>query len=162
MLGRLVLIFILVPLVDLILLLRVGQMLGFWATLWIVILMGMLGAALARHQGLQTLARINAALAVGQIPTAPLADGALILLAAALLITPGFLTDVSGLALLIPPVRRLLRSGLTRWFQRRVVVTGFCDPAGSTSDDTRSDEPHIDFPAGPRPTKYVENEAMRK
>jgi UPF0716 protein FxsA len=157
-----VLIFILVPLIDLVLLLRVGQMLGFWPTLWLVILMGMLGAALARRQGLQTLARINAELAAGQVPTTPLADGALILLAAALLITPGFLTDVFGLALLIPPVRRLVRSGLTRWFQRRIAVTGFPTPSDWIEGETLHGDPKTDEPPGPRPVKHVENEAIQK
>jgi UPF0716 protein FxsA len=162
MLGRLVLIFILVPLIDLIVLLRIGEVLGFWPTLALVLLMGMLGAALARHQGLQTLARINAEIAAGRLPTTPLADGALILLAAALLVTPGFLTDVLGVALLLPPVRRLFRAGLTRWFQRQIVVTGFSPPGDSISNDTAPGNAGFDVPTAPRPVKYVKNEATRK
>lgn len=97
-------------------------MLGFWPTVGVVILTGFVGATLARWQGLRTLARIQGELASGRMPGDELADGALILLAAALLVTPGFLTDLLGAFLLIPPTRRLFRGALRRYFTRRMVV----------------------------------------
>lgn len=162
MFGRLLLLFIAVPLIDLIALLRVGRLLGFWPTLALVLLMGTLGAALARAQGLRTLTRINNDLAAGRMPSDALADGALILLAGALLVTPGFLTDIVGLALLIPPVRGLFRKLLTKWFRSRVVVTRI-GPGGSWPADDglgATDSAHNGSPV--RPVKRVENEALHK
>lgn len=122
MLGWLLILFIGLPLADLILLLRIGGVLGFWLTVGVVILTGLVGATLARWQGLRTLARIQGELASGRMPGDELADGALILLAAALLVTPGFLTDLLGVFLLIPLTRRLFRGALRRYFTRRMVV----------------------------------------
>jgi len=141
MLGRLIIIFITVPLLDLLLLLRVGQAINFWPTVSIVILTGILGAALAKRQGLKTLAAINTELAAGRMPAAELADGVLILLAGAVLITPGFLTDLFGFALLFPPMRRFIQRRLTRYFQSRTTIT--------MADDFQT----------PRPMKYVKNES---
>ncbi|HVP11717.1 MAG TPA: FxsA family protein [Phycisphaerae bacterium] len=162
MLGRLLLIFVLLAFVDLMLLIQIGQVLGLWATLALVMLTGMLGTALARRQGLQTLAHINTELAAGRAPTAALADGAVILLAAVLLITPGFLTDVLGLAMLVPPLRRLFRDLLARWFQRRVNVSGFASPTDWVPGDGLNGGSDTDAFSGPRPVKHVENEALRK
>lgn len=122
MLGWFFILFIGLPLADLVLLLRIGGVLGFWPTVGVVILTGFVGATLARWQGLRTLARIQGELASGRMPGDELADGALILLAAALLVTPGFLTDLLGVFLLIPLTRRLFRGALRRYFTRRMVV----------------------------------------
>ena len=119
------------------------------------------GAALARHQGLRTLARINTELSAGRMPTAELADGLLILLAGAVLLTPGFLTDALGLLLLIPLFRRVFKGVLTRYFKARIVVpdihagSGQSMPWPDGSTGTMSE-------TGPHPSKYVENEALRK
>ncbi len=125
MLGWLFILFIGLPLADLVLLLRIGGVLGFWPTVGIVLATGFAGAALARWQGLRTLARIQGELADGRMPGDDLADGALILLAAALLVTPGFLTDLLGVFLLIPVTRRLFRGALRRYFTRRTAVAHF-------------------------------------
>jgi UPF0716 protein FxsA len=162
MLIRVIFIFILLSVMDLVLLLRIGQELGFWTTLWLVVLTTVAGIALAKRQGLRTIANINADLAAGRAPTTAMADGALILAASALLITPGFLTDVLGLVLLIPPVRRILRGVVTRWFQRRIVVSGF--PASTTWENGNGgmDGVSPDAASPLRPVKHVENEALRK
>jgi UPF0716 protein FxsA len=123
MLGWLAILFIALPLADLVLLLRVGGLLGFWPTCGLVVLTGIVGAWLARRQGVRTLGRVRSELAAGRMPGEDLADGALILLAAALLVTPGFLTDLLGILLLVPPARRVIRGILGRHFQRRMVVT---------------------------------------
>ena len=152
MLAWLFFLFVAIPLADLIVLLRIGEVLHFWPTLTLVILTGMAGAALARRQGLRTLARVQESLATGQMPGRELADGAIILLAAALLVTPGFLTDVFGLLLLIPPVRALFRGALASYFKRRIVVTGISRPM--------SGEPFDPFPG--QPARHVRNEAIRE
>ncbi len=114
----LLLVFIAFPLLELALLIRAGQVLGFWPTLAIVVGTAVLGATLLRRQGLQVLTRLSAELAAGRPPIQPLADGAMLLLAGAFLIAPGLLTDVIGLLLLLPPVRAAIRRGVARRLQR--------------------------------------------
>ncbi|MBN2559306.1 MAG: FxsA family protein [Phycisphaerae bacterium] len=161
MFGRLLLVFIAVPLVDLVILLRIGQFLRFWPTVGLVILTGVLGAALAKHQGLRTLARINAELSAGRMPTSQLADGLLILLAGAVLITPGFLTDLFGLLLLLGPFRRIFKRALARYFKTHIVVADASARPGAAPGefDVPAD---VDPAAEQRPMKYVENEALHK
>ncbi len=167
MFARLLLAFIIIPLVDLVILVHVGGYLGFGATIAIVVVTGFAGAALAKRQGLRTLNRINAELTAGKMPTSELADGVLILLAGAVLITPGFLTDAFGLLLLVPAFRKLLKGALGRYFRSRIVVTdlhGHREPeAGPGSMPDITDSPPVDAarPSG-RPAKYVENEALHK
>jgi len=119
MLTRLVVLFALVPIVELALLIQVGQRLGVWWTLAIVILTGLAGACLARHEGFGVVQRIKRDLADGVLPAAPLLDGALILAGGLLLLTPGLLTDVVGLLVLVPwsreRVKRLLKRRFGLW-----------------------------------------------
>lgn len=117
---KLLLLFIGVPLLELALLIELGQRIGFWPTLAIVILTGIAGAALAHWQGLRALARIQAELSAGKIPAAELLDGLLILIAGVMLLTPGFLTDICALLLLLPFVRTLVRQWLKAKFLRMV------------------------------------------
>ena len=102
------------PLIELALLLQVHGAIGLEATLALVLLTGTTGAALARWQGLKTFARVRESMAQGRLPGQALFDGALILFAGALLVTPGVLTDAVGFALLVPAVRRLVGRGLRR------------------------------------------------
>ncbi|MCA8924566.1 MAG: FxsA family protein [Planctomycetes bacterium] len=111
--------FVVVPLVELYLLLQVGQVLGLGATVGLVLVTGLLGAALARQQGAAVLRKLEAAAASGEGVGQTLAEGALVLVAGVLLLTPGVLTDAVGLALLIPPVRRRVAPALARRFVRR-------------------------------------------
>jgi UPF0716 protein FxsA len=101
-------VFIVVPVVELALLLRVGGFLGFWPTLGLVLLTGAAGAALARAQGFRVLARLQSEVAAGRVPGEALLDGVCILLGGVLLLTPGFLTDGLGFTLLLPPARAIL------------------------------------------------------
>jgi UPF0716 protein FxsA len=116
---RLALAFILIalPLLEMALLIKTGQLIGFWATLGMVVAAGLLGALILARQGLTVLRRTREALAQGRPPVAPVLDGVFLLLAAALLITPGFLSDVLALLLLIPPVRR----SVARWGVKQLV-----------------------------------------
>lgn len=123
MLGILLLLFIALPILELILLLRIGAWLGGWTAVALVLATGVIGAMLARSQGARVLLEIRAELGAGRLPVARLVDGALILAAGLLLITPGILSDTFGILLLFPPSRALFR----RWVSgrmRRMVETG--------------------------------------
>lgn len=100
-----------VPFVELALLISLGQQIGFWPTIALVIATAILGAVVLNRQGLQTMQRISAALASGEPPIQPVVDGFFLVIAGAFLLTPGVLTDAIGLALLVPAVRR----ALARW-----------------------------------------------
>ena len=111
------LILIALPVVELALLIKTGQTIGLWATLGLVVGAGLLGALILAHQGLSVLRRTQQSLAQGRPPVAPVLDGVFLLLAGALLITPGFLSDVLALLLLVPAVRR----GVARWGVKQLV-----------------------------------------
>lgn len=110
--SRLFLLFAIVPFMELYVLIQVGSELGLFTTIALVMLTAGVGAWLARTQGLEVLARIQAETAAGHTPTDSLLDGACILLAGILLLTPGFITDGLGLCLLFPPTRMLIRGWL--------------------------------------------------
>jgi UPF0716 protein FxsA len=136
LLARLALLFVGVPLLELFILVRLGQVVGLWPTIGLVVLTGFVGASLARLEGLRTLWRIRGELARGQLPGKALLDGLAILLGGALLLTPGILTDIVGFSCLLPPTRRVLLDRIKRSFERRLKsgsiqvthVTGF--PSG--------------------------------
>src|SRR5918999_2813474 len=112
--------FLLLPIAELYVIIQVGQAIGLLPTLAILVLDGFVGAALARSQGRAAWERFNRALTEGRVPARETADGAMIILGGALLLTPGFITDVVGLALLFPPTRALIRGGIGRLARRRV------------------------------------------
>lgn len=114
-----------VPLVELALLLTIGQAIGVPLTVALVIGTGLLGASLARAEGLKTFFEFQRQLSGGGIPAGPLADGAMILVAAAFLVTPGILTDAAGFSLLIPPIRAVLKKLLGKYFAGAVQVRTF-------------------------------------
>lgn len=119
MFFRLFLLFTLVPLVELGLLIKIGNFVGVLPTIALVVFTGALGAWLARSQGLKTLHRVQQEWAGGQIPTDALLDGMLILVAGAVLLTPGLLTDLAGFFLLTPFGRGKVRTAVTNYFRRR-------------------------------------------
>jgi UPF0716 protein FxsA len=112
--------FLLLPIAELYVIIQIGQAIGLVPTLALLIVDGFVGAALARSQGRVAWERFNRALAEGRVPARETFDGAMIILGGALLLTPGFITDVVGLCLLIPPTRALLRAGVARLARRRV------------------------------------------
>jgi UPF0716 protein FxsA len=126
--------FIIVPFVEMYLLIRIGTEIGAAATICLVLGTALAGASLTRLEGWRTLHRIQAALAEGMVPAEEMIDGVLIFAAGLVLITPGFLTDALGFALLVPSTRRAIK----RWLRRRlddmvgrgdlrVIVTDFDD-----------------------------------
>jgi len=120
MFFRLLFLFTAVPIAELFLLLWIGERIGLLATLALVFGTGILGAALARTQGLKTFLEVQREFAAGRLPASALIDGLLILVAGAVLLTPGLLTDLCGFFLLVPPGRRLVRGVLRRWFEKKV------------------------------------------
>ena len=153
--GRLLILFIAVPVVELVLLIEIGQRVGTLATVGLIIGTGIVGASLARQQGISTLARLRNDLDAGQLPAEPIVDGVLILLAAAVLITPGVLTDLVGFLCLVPACRRRLKHFLKRRFERAVQEgTVGVTMASAVAGDQSRQPPMKDVtpgrPAGPR------------
>jgi UPF0716 protein FxsA len=118
--GRLLLLFVALPAVELALLIEIGERIGTVPTLALILCTGLAGAALARHQGLGVLRALQAETAAGRLPAGSLLDGVLILLAAALLVTPGVLTDAFGFLCLVPAFRAVLKRALRRRLERAV------------------------------------------
>jgi UPF0716 protein FxsA len=121
----LALLFLVVPIIELALIIKIGAAIGALNTIGLLILSSVVGGWLMKREGLGVLRRIQASVASGRVPGAELIDAFLILLGGALMIAPGFLTDLLGIALLLPPVRAVVRRVLRRRFAARV--------AGSTS-----------------------------
>jgi UPF0716 protein FxsA len=118
--GKLLLLFILVPAIELALLIELGQHIGTLPTLALIAGTGALGASLARLQGLSVLRQMQRELAAGRLPAGSIVDGVIVLLAGALLITPGILTDTLGFLCLVPAFRRMLKRALWRRLARAV------------------------------------------
>ena len=116
MFGRLLLLFLTVPLVDLALLVAVGDRVGLGVTVGVVVLTAVAGSWLARREGVAAWRRVQDKLRTGGLPGPELIDGVVILVSGALLLTPGFLTDVAGLLGLLPPTRAVAR----RWLRSRL------------------------------------------
>ena len=120
MLIRLILLFTVVPLIELYLLIQVGRYLGTLPTIMIVLITGIIGGLLARSQGLNVQRQIRADFQNGIIPTDSLFDGLFILIAGALLITPGMITDVFGFVLMVPGFRGWLKRWLKEILKRKI------------------------------------------
>lgn len=145
-LTRLILLFVAVPLVELYLLVRIGETIGLGPTILLVLLTGALGATLARAQGLATWNRFQRSMSEGRLPGRELLEGILILVAAAVLLTPGILTDAIGFLLLAPPLRRWLVGKLARRMEARIVVahSGASASGPRPGDDPRPPGDTID------------------
>jgi UPF0716 protein FxsA len=118
----LITLFIVLPLVELYVILKVGDAIGVVPTILLLAADSVLGSVLLRSQGRSVWRRFNAALAEGKMPHREVLDGVLVIFGGAFLITPGFVTDVIGLLLLLPPTRALIRSQVVRRLGRRVTV----------------------------------------
>src|ERR687890_499820 len=119
----LVALFILVPIAELAIIIQVGQAIGVWWTIALLIADSILGSLLMRSQGRAAWRRFNEAIRAGRVPAREVADGVLVIFGGALLLTPGFLTDVVGLLFLLPPTRALIRRLFLREAMRRIAVS---------------------------------------
>ena len=121
MLLPLIVLFVLVPIAELAIIIQVGQAIGVWWTIAILVADSLLGSALMRSQGRSTWRRFNETMQSGRVPATEVLDGGLVIFGGALLLAPGFLTDILGLVLLLPPTRAVIRRLLVRRFALRMV-----------------------------------------
>jgi UPF0716 protein FxsA len=143
----LVLLFIVVPVVELYVIIQVGEAIGLWPTLALLLLDAILGSLLLRHQGRGAWRRFNEALSQGRFPGKEVADGLLIVIGGTLLLAPGFLTDIVGLLLLIPPTRALVRAVMKRFTIGRFTVVGMGagGPFGGSDPGSARPSRHYDY-----------------
>ena len=128
---QLLFLFVVVPFVELYILIELGTRIGAMPTLGIVIITGIAGAALAKHQGLEVLRRIQTEMKYMQMPGDAMFDGVLVLVGGILLMTPGILTDITGFLLLIPFSRSIFKLYLKEWIRRKIQsgeVVYYSDP----------------------------------
>jgi UPF0716 protein FxsA len=128
-----------VPVAELVVLLRVADGIGIPETILLLLAISAVGAWLVKREGLGVLRRIQTTVDRGKVPTRELVDGALIMLAGALLVTPGFLSDFVGILLLLPPTRAVLRAVVLSALARRahLRVTTFGGPGGRSPQPPR-------------------------
>lgn len=133
----LLILFILIPIIEIGLFIQVGGIIGLWPTLAIVVLTAIIGTAMLRNQGISTMTRLQSKLQKGESPVDTMVHGALILVSGVLLLTPGFFTDGIGFLLLFPPVRTaLIKWGATKVFGGGFVVMGQTHQTRQTDNDT--------------------------
>ncbi|MSR22349.1 MAG: FxsA family protein [Gemmatimonadetes bacterium] len=143
MILRLGCLLVLVPVLELVILIRIGQEIGVWPTIGLVVGTGLLGVLLARREGVRVLRAIQLELSAGRLPTEALLEGAAVLLGGALLVMPGILTDLAGLVLLLPTTRRLfsawVRSRMAGALERGTLHIGVWGPGPHPSAES---DPH--------------------
>ena len=127
---RMLILFIIVPLVELFLLVVVGGRVGLFPTIILVALTGAWGAYLAKSQGLSILAKIQSETAAGRVPTAELVDGLLVLIGGVVLLTPGLLTDLVGFLLMVPSFRAIIRKRVKAKFAAQISAFNIHTPSG--------------------------------
>ena len=141
----LVLLFIVIPIAELYVIIQVGESIGLWPTLLLLLLDAVLGSLLLRHQGRGAWRRFNEALAQRRFPGKEVADGVLIVIGGTLLLAPGFITDIFGIFLLIPPTRAIARAVLKRFTVARFVMVDTSGLGGAVGRGPEAGGP------GPRP-----------
>lgn len=159
--AKLFLLFVIMPIVEIAVLINVGEIIGGWNTVALVILSALVGAHLVRREGLTTMAKAQQKMQEGQMPAEELGAGLLLLIAGVLLVTPGFITDIFGLLLTLPYTRGKLAKivmqnmhvvGGTRGFSGGFEARGF---HSGTQHDTRS-------PFGPDTDDIIDGEVVNK
>jgi UPF0716 protein FxsA len=152
----LVALFIVVPIIELYVIIQIGSLIGVWPTVALLLADALLGSLLLRHQGRGAWRRFNQALAERRFPGREVADGLLIAVGGTLLLTPGFVTDIVGLILLVPPTRAIIRRLMRGYVTRRFVIVGSPAPGGgwaqssprsydydSTAEEVDGDDPRL-------------------
>ncbi|MCP4493828.1 MAG: FxsA family protein [Gammaproteobacteria bacterium] len=137
----LTLIFLVVPVIEIFLLIQVGEVIGAWWTVSLVILTAVIGVNLLRYQGISTLMRAQKKLQSGKMPAQEMLEGIGLVVAGAFLLTPGFFTDGIGFCLLMPPIRRMLVAGIVS----KMAVSGrFVHTHGSAASRSPHESDVID------------------
>jgi UPF0716 protein FxsA len=137
--GKLFLLFTLVPFIEVYILIRVGSHIGFWETVCIVIMTGMIGAWLARQQGSHLFRKLLQDIQQGRLPADTILDGVLVLIGSVLLITPGFITDIFGIGLIFPPTRLVVRKILQKRITAKIKHGMSKMKSGAVHDDAHPD-----------------------
>jgi UPF0716 protein FxsA len=132
----LVVLFVAVPIAELFVIIQVGEAIGVWWTVALLIADSVLGSLLMRSQGRLAWRRFSEAVRAGRVPAREVADGVLVIFGGALLLTPGFLSDVVGLLFLLPPTRAVIRRVFLREAMRRITVS----VAGAATPPRRGDD----------------------
>ncbi len=156
----LLVLFTVIPAVEIGLFVEIGGRIGALATFAVVLFTGVAGASLARSQGMRVVTEVQGALTGGKMPTDELLEGAFVLFGGALLLTPGFLTDFLGLACLLPPTRKAMAVVAKRWAARRIDVVGqgrfdvggFNVRTGPVRPGPAAQQTHIDLSGQQTPT----------
>ncbi|OEU75338.1 MAG: membrane protein FxsA [Desulfuromonadales bacterium C00003093] len=117
---KLLILFTLVPIIELYVLIEAGRQIGVGATVTLIFITGVAGAFLAKSQGLSLINRIQRDLNEGRVPAAEMIDGAMILAGGLLLLTPGFCTDLIGFCLLTPATRNIFKGTLQNWLEKKI------------------------------------------
>jgi UPF0716 protein FxsA len=133
----LIALFIVVPILELYVIIQVGELIGLWPTLALLLADALLGSFLLKHQGRGAWRRFNEALAQRRFPGREVVDGLLIVVGGTLLLAPGFLTDIVGLLLLIPPSRAVVRRLLRRFTIGRFTIAGMPGGQGPATGSPR-------------------------
>lgn len=135
----LALLFVVLPVVEIYVLIQIGQVIGAWWTVLLLIADGVLGSWLMKREGTRALRALQQALDARRMPARELADGALILVGGTLLLTPGFVSDIAGLVCVLPFTRPLVRGTLVRFLTRRFLAgRGATAASGFTPGATRT------------------------
>ena len=140
--------FVIVPIIEITVLMHVGEWLGAWPTVGIVILTAWLGAKYVRQQGLATLQSVQTKMSQGEMPSGEIITGVMLLIAGVLLVTPGFVTDVFGLSLLVPAVRQALMKSVQQHLvmsQKSHSTAGFYSSVDSSDNSHSSDSQSANF-----------------
>jgi UPF0716 protein FxsA len=139
MLSYLFLVLVVLPIVEIVILVRIGQITAWWVPVAIVIATGVAGSALVRWQGWKVFERIRDNMRDGRVPADSLIDGFLVLMAGILFVMPGVVTDLAGIALLIPPLRGRIKRRVNDWIKKRIefragtIGGGFWSPSGNST-----------------------------
>ena len=145
MFFKLLILFISVPIIELFLLIEVGKKISWELTVLIIFITAIIGARLTKIQGAQTIRNVQSALRVGKIPHREVLDGLMILVAGAILLTPGFLTDFVGFCLLVPKLRSYLRKFLKNFLKNKMIVRTNADfNQKQTTSNWAKDESVVD------------------
>jgi len=158
MFRRLILLFILVPVAELILLIQLGRWVGLWPTLALIVITGTLGAALASREGLRAWHAFQEDLAQGRLPGRPILDGLSIFSGGALLLTPGLMTDILGFALVARPTRRWIQNRVVNRFGGRLLKHGQVFVQTSTGWGDSQGKPDAGEPARPTGRKIEQGD----
>ncbi len=132
-------IFVIIPLVEIMVFMSVGEWVGLWKTLFLAFFTAVLGGYIIKYQGLHTIAAMQSASGQGRMPVNEIFDGVCLIAAGATLITPGFVTDSIGFLLLIPPVRAVLRDVI----KKRTEIHMAMGPNGGRAQNTPSNDPNV-------------------